>query len=155
MTAQAFRPRGEIPEWRMIYDALLATADFGDVITYAQLDEVLGREFVGNRSPIYAARRHLGEMRSRWLVPVPRTGYRVPEANEHIDVAQGHKRKGKRQLGLMQRVAEVTDLSRLTETELARFDSQARINAALYMVLVHHEKRIARIEAVLRTQGVL
>lgn len=139
----------------MIYDRLLEHADFGDVITYAELDEILGREFEDNRSPLYKAREHLGEMRQRWIEPVPRVGYRVIEAREHLIVAQNKKRRARRQLRGMVRVAEFTDLSRLSPSDLASFDSQAKVNAALYMVAVHHEKRLSRIEGILRGEGKL
>lgn len=150
-----FQPKGDLPEWRLIYDRLLEHADFGDVITYAELDEVLGREFEDNRSPLYKAREHLGALRSRWIEPVPRIGYRVIEAREHIHVAQQRKKRARRQFRAMVRVAEFTDLSRLSPSDLATFDSQAKINAALYMVAVHHEKRLNRIEGILRDEGKL
>lgn len=156
MLARApFHPTGVAPEWRMLYDRILATADFGDVIPYAALDQALGRPFRRNRSPLYRARTHLGEMRHRWLEAVPRRGYRVIEAREHMTIAQGHKRRARRQFTLMKRVADVTDRSVLSPDELAQFDQQARINAALYMVAVHHEQRIRRIEAVLQAAGQL
>jgi hypothetical protein len=50
-------------------------------------------------------------------------------------------------------VQEVTDLSVLSAAELATFDSQARINSMLYQVAVHHERRLARIESILREDG--
>src|SRR6266545_4116067 len=124
-----FQPKGDLPEWRLIYDKLLERADFGDIITYAQLDEALGREFEDNRSPLYKARRHLIEMRRRWIEPVPRVGYRVIEAREHLLAAQDRKRRARRQLGQMMTVTQGTDLTRLTSSELVAFDSQAKINA--------------------------
>jgi hypothetical protein len=154
-SAAAFRPKGDRPEWRVIYDELLVAADFGTIVDYAALDRVLGRPFVANRSPIYRARQHLGEMRLRWLEAEPGVGYRVIEAREHLDAAQRRKRRAKRQLGLMVKIAEVTDLARLDPQELSRFDAQARINSALYMVAVHHEQRLQRIERILRDDGKL
>lgn len=155
MTSAPFQPKASRPEWRIIYDELLETADFNAVITYAELDRVLNRTFVDNRSPLYRARRHLGEMRLRWLEPEPKVGYRVIEAREHMDAAQRRKRKARRQLGMMVKIAEVTDLAALDPNELARFDAQARINSALYMVAVHHEQRLQRIEQILRHDGKL
>ena len=150
-----FAPKGDLPEWRLLYDALLEQAEFGQVISYDQLDAALGRRFTDNRSPLYRARREMGELRRRWLDAVPGTGYRVIEAHEHIGLAQRHKRRAKRQLGAMVRVAEVTDLDRLTPDQLASYDHQSRLNAMLYMVAVHHEQRLNRIEAVLRKEGML
>jgi len=150
-----FAPKGDLPEWRLLYDAILEQAEFGQVIPYDQLDAVLGRRFTDNRSPLYRARREMGDLRQRWLDAVPGTGYRVIEAHEHIAVAQRHKRRAKRQLGAMVHVAEVTDLARLTPEQLVSFDHQSRINAMLYMVAAHHEHRLNRIEEVLRKEGML
>lgn len=150
-----FQPKGDLPEWRLIYDKLLERADFGDVITYAALDDVLGRQFEDNRSPFYRARDHMIEMRQRWLEPVARVGYRVIEAREHIIVAQNKKRRARNQLRGMVTVAAGCDLSQLSPSDLATFDSQAKINAALYMVAVHHEKRLALVEDILRREGKL
>lgn len=153
MTSVLFKPKGDRPEWRIIYEDLLAHADCNDVITYEQLDDALGRRFRDHRSPIYRARAEMGEMRSRWMEAVPNTGYRVIEAREHIRVAQGHKRKARRQLSIMLRVGEVTDISRLTPDELATYDSQQKVNALLYQVAVHHEMRLVRLETILRQEG--
>lgn len=150
-----FTPKGDVPEWQMIYDALLEQADFGDVITYRALEEALGRPFAENRSPLYRARQEMGDRRRRWLEAVPGVGYRVIDAREHLRVAQKHKYRARRQLRTMVRVAEVTDVDRLSPEELASFDSQAKINSMLYLVAVHHEQRIARLEAVLRREGML
>lgn len=149
-----FTPKGEKPEWQMLYDALLGDADFGQVITYKELDETLGREFVTNRAPLYRARDALGAMRKRWLVPVPGIGYRVTDAAEHVMVAHGHKRKSRRQLGMAVRVLTSTDLARLDESSLAEWDAEQKMTFALWAI-VAHENRIKRIEDVLRKEGLL
>lgn len=153
MIVTPFEPKGEKPEWRMIYDELLAEADYGGLISYRALQDVLGRPLEDNRSPLYRARLELGEQRHRWLEVVPGVGYRVIEAAEHLRIAQAHKRKARRQFGMMVKVGEVTDLARLTPTELATFDAQQRINVGLFMIAAHHERRIARIEELLREEG--
>jgi hypothetical protein len=139
----------------MLYDALLEASEFGQVITYAELDAALGRSFEENRSPLYRARREMGDRRRRWLEAVPTVGYRVVEAHEHLRLANNHKRRAKNQLRAMIHVANVTDLDRLTPDQLVQFDSQAKVNAMLYMVAVHHERRLNRIEEVMRREGML
>jgi hypothetical protein len=149
-----FEPKGEKPEWQMVYDDLLLKADFGDVITYAMLEETLGRPFASNRGPLYRARDHLGDMQKRWLEAVPNIGYRVIDAAEHIRVAAGHKAKGRRQYGRMLKVMQVTDLTKLGPDELATWDEQQKIGFALWGVIAH-ESRIRRIEEILRKEGLL
>lgn len=151
----AFKPKGELPEWRLIYDKLLQHADFGDVITYEMLEQVLGRPFEENRSPFYRAREEMGSQRLRWAESVPGEGYRVIQPNEHMHAAQARKRRAQRQLRAMVKIGEVTDLTRLTPEELMQFDSQTRFNRAVYMAVVSHEKRLTRIEELLRADGKL
>jgi hypothetical protein len=148
-----FSPKGDVPEWRLIYDGLLTDADFGTVITYDMLDDALGRPFLPGRWPIYRARRELAEMRSRWIESVPGVGYEVIEAREHINAAQARKRRARTQLKQMVTIQNVTDLARLTPEELVVYDRQSRINMGLYMIAVQHERRLERIEQVLRNAG--
>ncbi|MFH0917032.1 MAG: hypothetical protein V1912_11400 [bacterium] len=153
MTAQ-FTPKGDKPEWRMVYDDLLDEALFGAVITYAELDECLGRDFRTNRAPLYRACTELGEQRKRWLEPVPSIGYRVTEPGDHVRISAGHKRKSRRQLGVAIRVLDATDLSRLTAEALSRWDSQQKTTFTLWAVFAH-ESRIRKIEEVLRKAGLV
>ena len=100
MTSTPFQPKGAVPEWRLIYDNLLLTADFGDIVSFENLDRALGRSFRRNRSPIYRARREMAEMRSRWIEAVPRIGYQVIEARDPAcadgqeDDGPGFRRRG-------------------------------------------------------------
>ena len=149
-----FAPKGEKPEWLMVYEQLLASADFGDVITYAMLEETLGRQFAPNRGPLYRARDYLGDARKRWLEAVPNIGYRIVDADEHVRVAAGHKLKGRRQYGRMLKVMQVTDLTKLGPDDLATWDEQQKIGFALWGVIAH-ESRIRRIEEILRREGLL
>ena len=117
-----FRAKGEIAEWRLIYERLLETAEFGQVITYVELDEVLGRRFIDNRSPLYRAREDLGSIRKRWLEPVPGVGYRVTEPGDHVRVSVSHRRKSQRQVSIAVKVP--FEVERL-EDLVAAFQLQA------------------------------
>lgn len=149
-----FAPKGERPEWRMIYEDLLETAGPGTVITYAQLETLLGREFELNRGPLYRARKTLGELRKHWLEAVPNIGYRVIEPSEHVRISASHRHKSRRQVGMAIRVLESTDLSQLTGDALAKYDEQSKLTFALWAVFAH-ESRLRRIEDVLRKEGLL
>ena len=150
-----FQSRGPVPEWRALYDQIYSTANYGEIVTFAQMEQVLGRPFLPNRHPVYRVRKELGDRRQMWIEAVKNVGYRVIRPNEHLRVANDHKRRGKYQLGLMQTVGEVTNLSRLTPEELSAFDSQAKINSALYLVACHHESRLLRIEEILAKEGLI
>jgi alkylated DNA nucleotide flippase Atl1 len=153
-----FEPRGDKAEWRVVYDELLVDADYGQIITYAQIAEVLGRDVQQRerlRAPIARARREVGRLRSMWLVAVPNVGYRVIHANEHVSVADDHKHRGQRQFSRMMDVSHATNLSRLTADELTLWDNQTRVNGFLMTLAFSHEKRIRRMEEVLRADGKL
>lgn len=150
-----FAPKGLKPEWQLIYDEIFSKSEFGDVVKYSELSSVLNRDFLKNRAPLYKAKLHLGEERRRWLAPVANIGYRVIEANEHMIEATRHKKKARKQLGIMVKVGRAADITKLTPEELARFDGQSKVNAILFMVAVHHEERLKRLEDVLQREGLL
>lgn len=141
------------PEWRRIYDELLANAEFDDIITYDQLSACLNRAFMRNRGPIYRACHQLGMLRHRWLEAVPGVGYRVIHANEHVRASLDRKQRARRQLDKMQIIARATDLAKLTPEERELWDRQERINVALVGIVDAHEQRINRIEEMLRADG--
>jgi hypothetical protein len=149
-----FAPKGEKPEWLMIYEALLANAEPGTIVTYAELEALLNREFATNRGPLYRARQELGELRKHWLESVPNVGYRVIEPTEHVRISATHRRKSRRQVGMAIRVLESTDLSKLTGDALTEYDAQSKLTFALWAVFAH-ESRLRRIEDVLRKEGLL
>jgi len=149
-----FTPKGERPEWRMIYEDLFADAEPGQIITYKQLEDLLERGFALNRGPLYRARKTLGEMQHRWLEAVPNVGYRVIEPTEHVRVSATHRKKSRRQVGMAIRVLQAADLGRLSGDALSTWDEQSKMTFALWAVFAH-ESRLRRIEDVLRREGLL
>jgi len=149
-----FVPKGEIPEWRMLYEAFLEHAQSGDIITYVQIEELLARKFEVNRGPLYRARRELGDLRKHWLEAVPNIGYRVIEPAEHVRISAIHRRKSRRQVGMAIRVLQSTDLAQLSGDALSKWDDQSKMTFALWAVFAH-ESRLRRIEDVLRKEGLL
>ena len=139
-----------VSEWQRIYDQLLARASVDDVITYAQLDEVLGRPFLRCRNPIYRAQRELGECRHRWLDVVKGKGYRVIHAREHVGKARQHESRGRRQYEKTGIVLRATELADLSPTELQIYDEQQKVNVFHRMVLEAQQREISEIRAILR-----
>lgn len=122
MTAtEAFQPKAEVAEWRMVY-GILEGRDFGDVITYAELDQALGRDFRQNRGPLYRAAEELLAEQRRALTAVPNQGYRVVEAREHEDLARADHKSARRKIRRGIRRLSGADRSRLTDAEKARID---------------------------------
>lgn len=152
--SDAFAPKGDRAEWRLIYDKLLSHADFGDVITYAELSEVLDRDFLSDRGPIYKARRHLATARRRWVEVVPGVGYRVIHANEHGKMAERRVKFGERQFQEGTRISAGTDLSRLTKAELAEYDRRQLALNGLARVTASARRQLKR-ENILQARGLV
>lgn len=116
-----FETKGEIPEWRLVYDHAV-TLEVGDTITYDDLDAILGRNFKASRSPIYDAIRHLEQDSRRTLRNVVNVGYRVARAIEHEDLARHHHRKSRRSIRRATSKIASADRRQLTAEERRRFD---------------------------------
>jgi len=142
-----------VPEWRRIYEALLVNADIGDVITYVQLDETLGRPFKRSRSPLYRACRELGDLRHRWLEVEKSVGYRVVHPREHVRLTKVQQKAARHHIGKGLTIVTGTDLALLNPDELTAHDAQAKVLAFLFSVQMHDHTRINRIEAILDRAG--
>ncbi|WP_435109766.1 helix-turn-helix domain-containing protein [Nocardiopsis synnemataformans] len=117
-----FEPKGERPEWQMIYDHVVLLAP-GDVFTHGELDQLLGRDFRSSRSPIYDAMRRLEQSNQRTLATVVGVGYRVASASEHEGLARSHQKRSRRQLGKAVSKASSADRSALAPQERQRIDA--------------------------------
>ena len=142
-----------VPEWRRIYDDLLTNVAIGDVITYSQLDETLGRPFKRSRSPLYRACREMGDLRHRWLEVEEGVGYRVVHPREHVRLTKAQQRMAQRRIGKGLMIATGTDLALLNPDELTAHDAQAKVLAFLFSVQMYDHTRINRIEAILERAG--
>lgn len=113
--AQMFETKGEVAEWKMIYDEV-KDLPVNEIITYERLDEILGRDFRQNRSPID---RVIVELvgRHRTLVNVRNVGYRIATAKEHAELARSHQRRSRRQIKKGMRRLESADQKQLTPDE--------------------------------------
>lgn len=134
-----FEPKGDLPEWQLIYQRV-STLDEGTVLTYDDLDEVLGRDFRGDRSPIYRCIGELEKVDHRTLAVVRGSGYRIAAANEHERLAVGHHRRSRKQMRKAVSKAASADRSKLTPEERKRIDG-------LEMSLRQHADMIRRLEA--------
>jgi len=117
-----FRPKGDQPEWRLIYDEFRKHGP-GDVVTYQRLSEVLGRDFVASREPLQRAIRELEKADHRTLVCQRRTGYRIAAAAEHEQLAHAHSRRSRRQLTKAVAKARSANRAELTPDQVRRLDN--------------------------------
>lgn len=133
-----FEIKGDQAEWRIIYAKAL-TLNVDDVLTYEDLNDLLDREFLISRSPIYRAITELEKVDSRTLANVKGVGFRVAAANEHEGLARVHHKRSRRQLRKAVGKAASADRSALTPEERKRIDG-------LELSLRQHSQMIRRLE---------
>lgn len=146
---EIFRPRGERAEWRMLYDEFRKHSP-GQVITYQQLSQVLGRDIRASRAPVQRAMKELENADHRTLICERGTGYRIAAATEHEHLARVHSRRSRRQLGKAVAKARSADRGELTPEQARRLDDlQAHLSEHAGM-LARLDKRDQQREAELK-----
>jgi hypothetical protein len=127
-----FQPKGEVPEWRLIYDELVKL-DVGDEITYERCARILGRSFGphDNRGPLYRAEKELLVAEQRALEPVRGHGKRVVPAVEQRRLARNRQRFALRQVRRGRALVENVRVGDLTPTDARFFELHAMSLAGL------------------------
>lgn len=141
MTMTPFEPKGDVAEWRMVYDHLRKLKP-GDIVTAEQLEEILGRPLGQNRSPIYRATRELEENNSRTIATVRGVGYRVVAASEHLGLGLSHSSRARRQLRRGLQRAESADRQGLAPSAAARLEAFEATTSRLVEFLGHMSKTV-------------
>lgn len=121
MPTVTFEPKGDVAEWKLIYD-LISDLNVGDIVTYDELTEVLGRDFLRSRGPFHKANKELLANEKRGLLNVKNKGYRVVSAAEHESAAKDQHRYAKRRLRKSKHWLANTDRSELPPEVAERFD---------------------------------
>jgi hypothetical protein len=121
MRMSPFTPKGDKARWRVIYD-LLRGAAVGDIVSYQTLGEQLHLDPVTDRHTIQmairrAAREYETEDKHA-LEVVPNHGYRVVEAERHIDLAKKQQKKAGKAL--------VRGRSKVINVDLSHVDPEVR-----------------------------
>lgn len=143
-----FDPKGEIPEWRIVYDHAV-TVPVDGVVTYEDLDALLGRTFTDSRAPIYRVQKELLENDHRTMVNVIGVGYRVGKANEHAGLASGQRKRARHSMTKAVRIVDGTNRQVLTRDETVRLD---RLEFNLKQQAIILRKQDSRIGVVEKTQ---
>lgn len=136
---EIFRPKGDQPEWRLIYDEFRKHGP-GDVVTYQRLTQVLGRDFLASRVPLQRAVKELENADHRTLVCERGTGYRIAAAAEHEQLVHVHSRRSRRQLAKAVAKARSANRAELTFDQARRLDN-------LEVHLSQHAGMLRRLDA--------
>jgi hypothetical protein len=133
-----FETKGDLPEWQMIYNRIENLAPL-TMVSYDDLDEILGRDFRSNRSPLDRASKQLEDINRRTLRNVRGVGYQIAEAHEHADLGIVHRKRAKRQFGKGLRKTGSADYSQMTP-------DQAKRNQAVDMTLRTLKNNVSEME---------
>lgn len=124
-----FKPRGEVAQWRLVYEEL-AKRDVGDVVGYDVLAEVLDMDARLDRPRIALAMRTAAqaflEDSNIAVTSVRGVGYRLVEAVEHLALARKHHTKAVKSLGRGQSKVVHVDMSGLEPAVRHTFEVMAR-----------------------------
>lgn len=147
--AVAFATKGAVAEWQLLYDHF-ETLSVGAEVSYAKLDELLGRPFLDSRSPFTKANLRLLSEHKRGLVNVRNTGYRVVSAKEHETAAKSQHKSARRRLKRAQHWVRNADRSQLTVEEQRRLDNMdMQLGRQLQLTKALND-RVERVEAVVQ-----
>lgn len=118
-----FEPAGDQARWRIIYDILKATP-VDSVVTYEQMGDALGLDPAKDRHAIQMAMRQAAQKHEREdkraVDAVPNEGYRIVQADAHLDLARHHGRKAGRSLQRGHSKAVNVDLSEVADPEVRK-----------------------------------
>ena len=142
---EMFEPKGEKPEWEMLYDFLKQVGK-GEVVEYQQLSNALGRDLLKSRTPIYKAMQRLEAQDNRSLANVPGVGYRITTAQEHEGLARSHHLRSRRQLKKSHSKIKSADRTELSREERQRFDALEMAVKQQADMLRRLESRVTRVE---------
>lgn len=145
-----FTPKGS-RAIRIIIAEMAAKADFGDVLTFAELgqaievsDDEAGRAQV--RQAVSAARPLLLNDHGRALVAVRGTGYRVARPGEMAGIAQDYRQRADRSIGKALAVIDKADMSAASDEERRRFQAVGIVIRNLHSRMTSAEQRLADLE---------
>lgn len=117
----AFVPLGDVSRRQQVIE-LVADAEPGDVIPYELLEAALGLDRHSTQSVVNQAKLGLQKGHQKSLMAVRNVGYRVLAPAEHLELAQAHQAKGRRQTRKSRHAVEHTDYTKLSEAERTKFD---------------------------------
>lgn len=121
-TVKLFQPTGTEALWQPLYNAA-AQAEYGDVLTFADIEQIVGRDIRADRYPVREAMRHLERDAHRTLTAVRGVGYRVANPAEHLTLAKQHQKRARRQTKRALAKTSSADRAGLTGDERHQLDA--------------------------------
>lgn len=145
MVSKLFTPKGEQSIWSPLYQRL-RILDYGTVVPYSDLDEVLGRDSREDRGPIYQAMREMERHDHRTLKNIPKIGYAIALPEEHRAESEKHRKRSYRQVTKARRKLTSAPRELLSEEDRRWMDETEIRLAQLESGLRHTNRRVSVLE---------
>jgi hypothetical protein len=120
-----FEPKGEKPEWLMVFDAIKDRQD-GAVVRYEELQHILGRDVREGRSPIYRATKELERERGVTLRAVKNRGYLLCLPEQNLPIAYDRVKRSRRQVAKGVHTIANTRRSKLSPEDAQKADNMTQ-----------------------------
>lgn len=114
-----FTPANGLESRRDIVARTLGEVEYGDLVRYAELEDLLDVNRRTVQNVVGAAKPVLERDYRKVAVAVANQGYRIVQPREHMHVAVGHQRRSTRSIRRALSTIANVDMARLTEGERA------------------------------------
>jgi hypothetical protein len=139
-------PIGSQPLWRSLFDHA-KVLPHGALITYEKISELLERDVLQDRSPVYQAIKHLEATEQRTLVCVTLEGYRVAEPADHLGLAKKRKLRSQRQIRKGLSTLRATDRSKVDSETSKRLDDLEVVMSRVNQLLRYTQAKVEKLES--------
>lgn len=139
-----FKPKNEKPYWQMIYD-VISNLNVGEVISYDDMTEAIGKDINNNRTAVYKARKVLLKEKKRFLIVERGIGYKVIEGMPIMSHAEERHDIAKHQADMANfEVANINTVT-LTPDEKKRLQDFMSYNANIRMAFSQTIDKIEKV----------
>jgi predicted nucleic acid-binding Zn-ribbon protein len=145
MAENLFTPKGAEAVWKPLY-RFLRDMEYGTVVPYSNLDEILGRDSREDRAPIYQAMREMERHDHRTLRNIPKVGYAIAKPEEHRSESEKHRKRSYRQVKKARDKLASAPRELLPQDELRWIDEAEIRLSQLEMGLRYTNRRVSKLE---------
>lgn len=129
------------PEWKRLYDYLEPILAVGMLVSYPEIEQWMGLDArtPRGRAQFLRCKREVLVRLNLYFQNVPRIGYRIVEANEHVTSSRGQLDRGQRRIREGVRILVHTRVEKLTQQQ-----AQVHADALVRMSRIHNYVTVER-----------
>ena len=129
------------PEWKRLYDYLEPILAVGMTVSYPEIEAWMGLDArtPKGRAQFLRCKREVLLRLNLYFQNIPRMGYRIVEANEHVTSSRGQLDRGRRRIQEGVRILVHTRVEKLTSQQ-----AQVHADALARMSRIHNYVTVER-----------